>query len=241
MEYPKYFHSIDEIDKLNEEEKKRQFSNSNVDFTDPERLKKNRFFVRTGEEAEAVFLDDFHFAFWEHRFEKDGDRYNYETCLRDIEGECPLCDELQNRPYIAIASTVLSKWKDRDGNWRLSKKLIVAKGDAKDRLIRRQKSLGNLRGKKFLFIRSSSKTSNSVGTDIDYVKDVDLESLEQFCPEGVDFEEWLKPFDYAEIFKPKTVSELKSMLSVPNGVGEIDNTEEKVTVENIDEKIKELI
>jgi len=123
-----------------------------------------------------------------------------------------LCDA-KNRPYIVGVTTVLSSWKDKDDKIRFSKRLLVAKTDAKDILVRRQRTLGSLKGKLFNFYRGTGKTTNSIGTDIEFEKDVDLNQLEKYCPEGIDFNEWIKPFDYIEIFKPKKVDDLKEIVS----------------------------
>ena len=230
MEYTKYLKPIEELDNLE------NFNNNKPDYlNDNEKIRKYRFFVRPGESAKAVFLDSFRFVIWEHQYKKGNDFHNYETCLRDIEGECPLC-EAGNRPYTIIVSTVLNKYIDKDGNTKFFKKLICAKGDALTILKRRQNELKDLRGKVFEFYRSNKPKSNAVGTDIQFIKEIDLESLRPYCPEGVKFEEWLEPFDYALIFRPKSVVELKKILGMDIGVGEEENN-----VDNIEENLEDLI
>jgi len=230
MEYTKYLKPIEELDNLkNSSDNKPDYLNDN------EKIRKYRFFVKPGESAKVVFLHSFRFSIWEHQYKKGNDFHNYETCLKDIEGECPFC-EIKNRPYVIGVSSVLNKYVDKDGNIKFFKKLICAKGDALDILKRRQNELGDLRGKVFEFYRSNKPKSNAVGTDIQYLKDIDLNSLKPYCPEGIDFEEWLKPFDYAEIFKPKPVAELKKILGMDIGVGE-----EESNGANIEDNLADLI
>jgi len=230
MEYSNFFYSLDDLEKLNEREE----AEGRLKMGEGGDVRKYRFFVRPGESSKVVFLDDIWFVVWEHRFTIGKDRYNYETCIDDVEGECPLCDAGVGR-YVAVATTVLNLWKDKEGKFRVSKKLLVAKRDAKDRLVRRQNALGGLKGKVFVIYRDKSKTSNSVGTDIEYEKDIDLSSLKEYCPKGVEFEEWIKPYNYPEIFKPKSVDALKKIAKMIKGASEKDEDSHSVeeNLENI--------
>ena len=49
--------------------------------------------------------------------------------------------------------------------------------------------------------------------------------LRAFVPEGQDAEEWLAPYDYAKIFKPKTAEQLAEQVgAAPPVGGENDDT-----------------
>lgn len=183
--------------------------------------RKYRFFMKKGNSTKVIFLDDLLFPVKEHRYKANGHYNNWETCVRDIEGECPLC-EADNRAYLALVTTIidLTPYEKKDGTQVLaSKKLMVVKHGGAEKLLRRQKNLGTLVGKKFELFRSNDPKGEATGTDIDYEKDVELDALKQYAPEGIDPEEWLKPFDYKEIFAPKSVVELRKSIGFADPVG----------------------
>jgi len=171
-------------------------------------------------------FDDLRFFFNEHQFQANGSYYNYETCIRDIEGECPLC-ESQNRAAPVGVMTVLdlTEYKKKDGTMsKPRKKIIVLKQGGRERFLRKQKKLGGLAFKKFEVYRSKDPKGEATGTEVEYEKDVDPEVLRQFAPEGVDVDEWLKPFDYEEIFKPKSASEIRRLMGISDPVGSSEST-----------------
>ncbi len=58
-----------------------------------------------------------------------------------------------------------------------------------------------------------------LGTEVEYEKDVDVAVLKKFCPEGTDPNEWIKPFDYNELFKPKSAAEIRRLIGISDPVG----------------------
>jgi hypothetical protein len=187
-----------------------------------------RFKLNQNSTGYMIFLDDIgeRSFLLEHQFQTkkaDGtiNYYNYETCIRDIEGECPLCDS-GSRPTLVAVSTVfdLTEYTKKDGTIAgPRKKLIVLKKGGQDRFLRKQEKLGGLKYKKFEVYRSSDQKAEATGTDAEFEKEIDPKVLEQFCPEDEKFEDWIKPFDYAEVFKPKTAQELRAAMGMSEPVG----------------------
>ena len=103
-----------------------------------------------------------------------------------------------------------------------TKKVMVLKQGGRERYLRKQDKLGGLAYKKFEVYRSNDKKGEATGTDVEYEKDVDPEKLKQLAPKDVNPDEWIQPFDYTEIFKPKTAAQLRAAigLSEPVGVAE---------------------
>jgi hypothetical protein len=215
------FKSADEaLNFLNEEKERKQ-----KEFENSKNPKNYRFFMKKGTETSVVFIDDLLFVVNEHRFKKDGHYNNFETCVKDVEGECLICDA-DNRPYIAWVTTVidLTPYTKKDGTEvTVSKKLMVVKQGGAEKLLRRQKKMGTLKGKKFTLSRSSDPKGEATGTDIEFDKDVDLDQLKQFAPEGIDQDEWITPFDYKELFKPKSIKELRQEMGISPPVGSDDD------------------
>lgn len=184
-------------------------------------VKNWRFKLQKDHTGQVVFLDDLTFFFAEHQFYANDSYYNYETCIADIEGDCPLCENGNRSSIVAVTTVIdLTQHKKKDGTLTSpTKKPMVLKSGGTERLLKRQKKLGSLKYKKFEIYRSSDPKGEATGTDLDYEKDVDIEALKKLAPEGVDPNEWIKPFDYADMFEPKSANELRKILGIPDPVG----------------------
>jgi hypothetical protein len=187
-----------------------------------------RFYMKYDTEANVVFLDDLLFPIREHQL-KDAKGYTrFETCIEELEGECPLCDS-NMRSFLGFASTVIHLDPVKKDGTKMppTKKLIVIKQGAAKNWLRRQKEYGSLKGKVFKLYRSSDSKSPTTGSDIEYKKDADWEKAKKMAPEGVDANEWIKPYDYKELFKPKSVQELRASMgiSAPVGSEEADDSD----------------
>jgi len=213
-----WFKQGEEGEKFLQEEKERRQKQAEASNN----IKNWRFKLAKDVTGQVVFLDDLYFFFSEHQFYANDSYYNYETCIDDIEGECPLCEN-GNRPSIVAVTTIIdfTQHKKKDGTFtdKPTKKPMVLKQGGTERLLKRQKKLGGLTYRKFEVYRSSDPKGEATGTDIDYEKEVDVEDLKKFAPEGVDPNEWIKPFDYAEMFQPKTAPELRKILGIPEPAG----------------------
>lgn len=206
-----------------EEEKQRQMEQSATG-----NVKGWRFKLNKSATGYIVFLDDLDTFLLEHQFQANGSYYNYETCIKDIEGECPLCDS-NNNPSLISVSTVfdLSEYKKKDGTIAPPrKKIIVLKKGGTERFLRKQEKLGGLKFKKFEIFRSSDQKGEATGTDAEFEKEIDSEVLRQFCPEKEKFEDWIKPYDYNEIFKPKEAVEIRRLIGLADPVGSSESFQE---------------
>ena len=138
----------------------------------------------------------------EHQFRIDGDWKNWFTCI-SRGGDCAPCQKGNGSYQIAVYTIIdHTEWEDRSGNLHKDEvKLLCVKTStttfrALEKRAKRAKKNG-LRGVKFEVERSSDRSVN-VGDLYEYVDTVDL-------PED------LKPFNYLELFAPKTSEELASI------------------------------
>jgi hypothetical protein len=184
-------------------------------------VRKWRFKLNKGATGYIIFLDNLDCFLKEHTYQANGSFYNYETCIKDIEGECPLCDS-GNLPSLVSVATVLdlTEYQKKDGTTSgPRKRIIVLKKGGTERFLRKQEKLGTLVMKKFEVFRSNDQKGESTGTDVEFEKEVDPEVLRQFCPKEEKFEEWIKPFNYEEIFQPKLADEVRALIGISPPVG----------------------
>jgi hypothetical protein len=181
-----------------------------------------RFWLKPGASAKITFLDTEGFYFNEHELCFNGKWGNYFTCLRDF-SECPLCDGTESKPVYGCAYTIIdhSKYEGKNGIIQNQKKLLVVRTAVINKLARRRETLeGNLTYGLFLFFRDS-KDECRTGEDIEFVKRISPKDLVRFKPKDSkeNDETWLKPFDYMELFKPKSVEELRKLAGQKPPVG----------------------
>lgn len=158
-----------------------------------------RFFLKEGQKAKVVFLDDEPACIHEHNPKINGKWDQYFTCIKESNPDNPVCCEIlghDTRRYVGYFTIVdCTQFKDKNGNihqfevkllpCRLqSLKLFQSKKDDKD---------GRLKGRIYNVNRSDKKQQN-IGNDWDYDKDV---------------ESWDKLFAVAN-YKGKKLSELFS-------------------------------
>ncbi len=185
----------------------------------------SRFFLKPKTGTKITFLDSEGFAFLEHHMKVDGRWGNFFTCLRDF-SECPLC-ETGDRSYFVMAWTIIDHSKyisERTGReYRNTKKLFVAKSAVVNKLVRRREAAGgDLTGCVFE-IHRDKKEECATGEDIEFVKRLSAEELMKLAPEGVDPAEWIKPFNYAELFRPKSVEELRRIAGTSEPIGSMSS------------------
>ena len=141
---------------------------------------------------------------------------NWLPCIEPLGVTCGLCEwanthDGSGRRYKGMYFTVLdlSQWTDKQGNvHKMSKKLMVAKKDTKEKLERRyltRLEAGScLRGALFRATRGSSDKSPSVGDDFEFVQMVDLRQIP---------EEFREPIDYIEFLGLNKTEELKKRVA----------------------------
>ncbi len=214
----KAFKSTEEALSFLKEEEDKQAARKTAYAED--NVRQRRFYMKYDTEALVLYLDDLLFPVVEHSFKDSNGWTVFETCIEDIEGECPLCDNKTTK-YLGFASTIIHiNPYDKKGNLQPpTKKLIVIKQGASKNWLRRQKEYGTLKGKIFNLYRSNDSKSATTGSDMEFKKNADWDRVAEKTPNGIKFEDWIAPYDYKDIFKPKTPSELRKILAIPDPVG----------------------
>jgi len=201
-----------------------------------------RFYLKGDTSAKITFLDNPAFFFHEHNLNMNGKWFNYFTCIKDFD-TCPICESGDSAGYV-LAATVIdhSTWKDDQGEQQgHRKRLFIAKGKARQLILRRIESQGkdgepgDLTGCVFECARGSSPTECSTGEDIQFLAKLpNLSSLLKYAPK--DAKDYLEPIDYAKLLAPMTPKKLREVVGAPSPVGsdgdktgaEPDEPEEKL-------------
>lgn len=162
----------------------------------------------------------------EHQLFLAGSWINFETCLSDFDN-CPLCDSGKKPSYVVAftgidhSEYVLKRGPNAGTRIKNTKRLAVFKTTARVKILKqKERREGDLVGCTFEISRFTEK-DNSSGSDFEFTKRCTTEELMAFAPkqvpgknglEDVDPAEWIKPFHYMEVFKPKTAAELTSII-----------------------------
>lgn len=199
-----------------------------------------RFRQKNNKSAKITFLDTPDFFIHEHDIKLNGRWGNHFTCLKDFD-TCPNCENDDVPSYVVVAtiidhSTYITKEDKKITN---QKKLFVAKGKARQALQRQiQRRKGDLDGAVYEIARGSGSTECATGEDFEFLGKLSATKLKKFIPSGKD-KDWLKPFDYKELFAPRDPDEICKVLGIeaPLGSG-ADEDEEKETKSKAKEKDK---
>ena len=182
-----------------------------------------RFWLKAGSSAKVTFLDTEGFYFSEHNLQRNGKWGNYYTCLKDF-SECPLCEAGDRSGYVCAYTIIDHSEYQSTKTGRIiknQKKLLVVRPQVMNKLARRKESLdGNLQYGLFLFSRDSQQEC-STGEDIEFIKRLSKDDILKFKPRdgNVTDEEFLSPFNYMELFQPKSVDELRQIAGQTPPVG----------------------
>lgn len=172
--------------------------------------------------AQYIFVDDPLFFLYIHTVKTGPKNYMRLTCIRDVE-TCPACEQKGDNPAYAVVGTVIDTrpFTKRDGTKvRFSKKPFIAKGKAREIILRRlEENGGHLRGYLMKNTRGSTQTEANVGEDMQVVRKLTKEQIQKTVPEGETLKEWFKPLDYEKIFAPKTAKEMAEILGVEPPLG----------------------
>lgn len=174
-----------------------------------------RFFVPRGGSKIVVILDESDpVCFFEHH-PVVGNVYDlFFTCVKGVPGydECPGCNGGDRRYWVGMHTCLdLTPFKKRDGTvvqWK--RQVLPAKAIQLEMFKRQKEKRGTLRFARYEAMRSESKQSARIGDSWDFERHVTKEELLSSLP-GIT-EADLQPFDYAELFKPKKVDEMRAML-----------------------------
>ena len=141
---------------------------------------------------------------YEHQLNIGGNWKNWFTCLGA--GKCPLC-EAGEKPYFAGAYTIIehSEYQDKKGvTHRNELTLFVCKTEVLRTIKHISKKRGGLKGL-VLDIRRAANTDAAVGSHFDYIGRCGEGGLPELpTVTGEPEEKEVKPFDYLEVFKPKS-------------------------------------
>lgn len=197
------------------------------------------FYMPQGVTKRIIFLDNAPFTFWQHSlYEITRSAKDKEICLKKnrIAQECPICDKELWASMIGYFTVVdmgdvkrgaggevkLEGWtSDKGVVYQFGKKLLGAKRGGKDKpgilkkIARLAERHGDLTGCVFDVYRSGGKVE-SCGDEWDFVEKVAPDQIADYLRNAGaedDHVADLTPYNYTEVFEPKTVEQLKAIVS----------------------------
>lgn len=198
-----YSENFDKVEQNVEEAKKR--SNSGP----------NRLFIPKGESKIISILDERAFSFAEHGYEQNGKWNNWETCIGQENG-CPFCLG-RNFSYMVTVFTCIdhTPWERKDDRGNVEtivdqKKIFAVKENQALLLSKLKTQLGRLKGARLVISRGTKKNSAAWGENFT----PDINGGQIVKTDWNQYEkDFLKPFPYEEIFKPKDRDALNAVYS----------------------------
>ena len=206
---------VDQAKREDEEAKQRRASSGGP----------SRLWLKPDSSAKVVFLDTPKFFFHEHNLKLNNKWGNYFTCLKDFD-TCPICESGEHSSYCLVGTVIDTRqWEDKDGNsHKNEKRLFVAKGKARQRLLKQiERRDGDLRLAVLECSRGTGSTESSVGEDYEFLGKLPVAKVKKLLPAGEKASEFFKPFNYEELFKPKSKEELRKLMGAPDPVGANDD------------------
>ena len=197
-------------------------------------IKKRRLWLPPDSSIHFTFLDSIGWFIREHNLYIGGSYLHWETCLSDFDN-CPLCDAGMQPAYVVAFTGIdhseytLKKGPNAGQVVKNTKRLAVFKSTARNKVLKKKEQReGDLVGCTFEISRFGAK-DNSTGSDLEFVKRCTTEELKAFAPamlfgktgtmEPVDPNEWIKPFNYEEVFNPKSAEDLLVIIGGAPPVG----------------------
>jgi hypothetical protein len=204
----------------------------------------NRFWLEAGSSSKVVLLDEEPVFLKEHRFKKDGSWNHYIPCIQDFD-QCPLCEDGKKPSFVAVYTVfdLVERTTAKDYKIKPGKKLFVTKGRARIRLQKRVDDQGGAQWRVFELGRDTDEEI-AVGEDIQFLKALKkaevLKLSKKLAPKGISPEDFMKPYDYAEVFPLPTRAEVqKAMggLAVPGSAAEETGLDEENggSIENLED------
>lgn len=196
------------------------------------------FYMPANVTKRIIFLDAAPFTFWQHSlYDITKSGKDKEICLKKnrIAQECPICDKEMWASMIGYFTVVdmgdvkrgpngvtLEGWtSDKGVVYQFGKKLLGAKRGGKDKpgvlkkIARLAEKHGDLTGCVFDVYRSGGKTE-TCGDEWDFVEKIEPGKIADYLKANGATDENvtdLTPFNYTEVFEPKTVDELKAIVN----------------------------
>lgn len=209
------------------EETKRRASGGR--YSDP---RYNRWWLKKGDEGYQVALDSPDFYVYEHSYAPDQNwkAMIHETCIKNIsDDDCPMCEEGVPRSLVSVSTIIdCREFEDSNGKKRKNtKKLLVAKSKTTEKLLKQmERRDGDLSRCVYLVSRGESGTEERTGEDWEFVERLSKKKLLSLkMDDKMTDEEFLEPFDYEELFKPKTAAELRKILGTGQPIGAEEDEE----------------
>lgn len=181
-----------------------------------------RFFVRPGESASIIIVDDApDFFRMEHALMNPRTkRFNLFVPCIDEHTNCPACAASDKPPYFAMYLTVIDLTPFTNGageevDW--TKKMMVVKSTQQKKLMRLYEKHGTLRGMELVMTRDGDMDA-AIGNDIEFQGFVDEEELETYVTEYTDKEKKVhevfgdEPFDYEDIYPDLSEKEISALV-----------------------------
>ena len=188
-----------------------------------------RFWLKKGEKARVIFLDDEGFYCHVHQLNIGGSWDNYITCTNEFK-PCPLCEDGNRPTFVGHYSIIdLREYTKKDGTVvKYSKRIFPAKSSVIQRLYDLKKKYGTLVGRMFEITRYDNDPN--CGGSVDYIGKV--KGFEtKFSKEE------RTPFDYKKVLAPPTDEELKQLGF--STTGEVFGEDEEVVDEVINAELVE--
>jgi hypothetical protein len=141
-----------------------------------------RFWLRSGESREGVFIDDNPFCFWEHQYRvADSKEPENTTCIIKIHNECPACNSstVQKGEYTGHLTFVdctgyVSKKDGKEHKFELVE--FCPKTKVMNRLKAKKEKKGSLIGQLYNVTRTDEHSPNT-GDDIEFIREANLDGL----------------------------------------------------------------
>jgi hypothetical protein len=173
-----------------------------------------RVFLKQSEDnRKLIYLDDEGFSFWEHAINVPGQGWRHFTCLRPNPG-CPMC-AMGDRPYYVTLFSVVDtrEYTDKNGQVHKNQKKIHAlKTEAAGKFFKLREQSKGLKGKSILVSRGGP-TEASSGSMFLVERDANDRQVSYKLPETPEYQ----PFDYADLYAPKPIDQLRAALGLPVG------------------------
>lgn len=186
----------------------------------------NRLWLPPNTSRGVIFLDEEGFSFMEHNV-KNGNRWEQFTCLGPNNG-CPIC-AAGDKPYqITVFSIIdLSEWADKKGVIHKNEKIIHAlKATNAFSLLEKKKRWGGLIGTQVIVTRKDDKDS-SAGSDFEPGMNAGRIMKFKLNPTA---NEAHRPFDYVQIYAPKTVEFIRQALGYTAPVASSFNSQKTTSM-----------
>ena len=166
-----------------------------------------RFFMKNGETAKIVFLDDSCVSCNEHMVRNaPGTPPDFFTCIGGIDKTdptCPLCHVCS--AYFIGSYTIMDNrsWTDKDGKiHKFQKRVLCAKAQAAQKYKEASANYKGLRGCVFQVSRGASQQAWTIGDVIEYKGRMTEAQMKQMFGDT-------KPVDYAAFFEPRSREEMQ--------------------------------